>query len=59
VCVRGKAYLIIALLVRLRDDARLLEKVVLDVSPNDLGVLVEVELHELAEARRVVVARRL
>ena len=40
----------------LGDDTGLLEQVMLNVRADDLGVLVEVELDELSETRRVVVA---
>ena len=43
----------------LRDEPRLLEQVVVDERGRDARVVVEVDVDQLAEARRVVVAHRL
>ena len=50
---------IVALLLGLRDEARLLEQVLLDLGALDDALLVEVDVDVLAEAARVVVAYRL
>lgn len=43
----------------LEDDSRLLQQIRPHVGPDDVEVLVEVDLDVLPEARRVVVPRRL
>jgi len=48
----------VALAFLLVHDARLLQQVVGDAGAGDLALLVELDLGELAEARRVVVAQR-
>eukprot|EP00968_Pinguiococcus_pyrenoidosus_P007258 scaffold482_cov247-Pinguiococcus_pyrenoidosus.AAC.7 len=61
--VRGRAELVedvVGPFVRSRShDARLLQQVVDDVAADDLAAGAEIELHELPEARRVVVPRGL
>ena len=47
------------LLCAYRDDARLLEEVLVHARADDVALGVDEDLDELAEARRVVVARRL
>ena len=49
---------IVALARALKRDATLLEQVVLDYAALDHPLAVEADLHELAEARAVVVAHR-
>lgn len=52
-------HVVVALLWALERDARLLEEVVLDDAAADAELVVEANLHELAEPRTVVVADRL
>eukprot|EP00964_Phaeocystis_antarctica_P152913 scaffold120975_cov66-Phaeocystis_antarctica.AAC.9 len=47
------------LLCAYRDDARLLEEILVHARADDVALGVDEDLDELAEARRVVVARRL
>lgn len=50
---------IVALILRLENEPRLLQQIVLDHRTDDLPTDVELKLHELTKTRRIVVSKRL